>query len=243
MDNLKFINNDADNGFVNLKRKSHFQLDEPSVTVRENQIYLSASTISTLKLREYKSCYVSLRNCNNPKEADKIFLRPNNNADSEDNCRIALDNIHGRNTAGATLCGLTTIYKQVDRLRVLLTKDRKQRRIFLKKCEDTGFWYMPLIPNFEYTMTNFENVKNDKVIYRLVLRNRIQNIGETVHLGKRLKEKETEQIPFDTVEYSLMNNADDNTRKYWESYHIEKHKKEYGDLPPYNRQNGRRLDH
>ena len=71
MDNLKFINNDADNGFVNLKRKSHFQLDEPSVTVRENQIYLSASTISTLKLREYKSCYVSLRNCNNPKEADK----------------------------------------------------------------------------------------------------------------------------------------------------------------------------
>ncbi len=102
---------------------------------------------------------------------------------------------------------------------------------------------MPLIPNFEYTTTNFENVKNDKVIYRLVLRNRIQNIGETVHLGKRLKEKETEQIPFDTVEYSLMNNADDNTRKYWESYHIEKHKKEYGDLPPYNRQNGRRLDH
>ena len=232
---------DIDNGFINLKRKSHFQLDEPSVTVRENNLILSVSTINTLNLKEYKNCYVSLRNCENPQEADKVYLRPNNDPETDSNCKIAFSK-HPERAMGASIAGFTTLYRQVDRLAALLKKSRKERRIFLKKCEQTGYWYMPLVPDFEYKIIDFKNIKDVKAIYRLILRNRIQNIGETNNLARRIKEKEVESIPFDTIEYSLMNSCSDDDRKDWESYHIEKYRKEYGDLPPHNKQAGRRLD-
>ena len=85
---LKLIT-EADDGFLNLKRQSHFQLDEPSVTVRANNLSLSVSTINTLGLKDYKNCYVSLRNCINPREADKVYLRPNNDPETDSNCKIA----------------------------------------------------------------------------------------------------------------------------------------------------------
>tara|TARA_Y100000294_G_scaffold177358_1_gene202487 strand:+ start:1353 stop:2081 length:729 start_codon:yes stop_codon:yes gene_type:complete len=237
---LKLISNEKD-GFVNLKRLSHFQLDEPSVTVRENNLNLSVSAINKLNLRDYKNCYVSLRNCTNPQEAEKVYLRPNNDPETDGNCKIAFSK-HPERSMGASIAGFTTLYRQVDRLSALLKKSRKERRVFLKKCEETGFWYMPLVPGFEYKIIDFKNIKEVKAIYRLILRNRIQNIGETNNLGRRIKEKEVESIPFDTIEYSLMNNCSDDDRRNWESYHIEKYRKEYGDLPPHNKQSGRRLD-
>jgi hypothetical protein len=239
-DKLKLITDDND-GFLNLKRQSHFQLDEPSVTVRANNLSLSVSAINTLGLKDYKNCYVSLRNCINPREADKVYLRPNNDPEADSNCKIAFSK-HPERTMGASIAGFTTLYRQVDRLAALLKKGRKERRIFLKKCDQTGYWYMPLVPGFEYTLIDFNNIKEVKAIYRLILRNRIQNIGETNNLARRIKEKEVELIPFDTIEYSLMNNCNDDDRKDWESYHIEKYRKEYGDFPPHNKQAGRKLN-
>lgn len=238
-DKLKLIN-DTDDGFVNLKRKSHFLLDEPSVTVRNNYLCLSVSTVRNLNLKDYKNCYVSLRNCTNPQEAERVYLRPNNEPESDGNCKIAFSKHPG--SMGAAIAGFTTLYRQVDRLSALLKKNRKERRIFLKKCEQTGYWYLPLVPNFEYKIVDFKNIKAVKAIYKLILRNRIQNIGETNNLARRIKEKEVESIPFDTIEYSLMNSCSDDDRKDWESYHIEKYRKEYGDLPPHNKQAGRKLD-
>ena len=238
-DNLKLIT-DTEDGFINLKRKSHFQLDEPSVTVRNNYLCLSVSTIRKLNLKDYKNCYVSLRHCNNPQEAERVYLRPNNDPESDGNCKIAFSKLTG--SMGASIAGFTTLYRQVDRLSALLKKNRKERRVFLKKCEETGFWYLPLVPDFEYKIIDFKSIKEVKAIYRLILRNRIQNIGETNNLARRIKEKEVESIPFDTIEYSLMNNCSDDDRRDWESYHIEKYRKEYGDLPPHNKQAGRKLN-
>ena len=51
-DKFKLIT-DTDDGFVNLKRKSHFLLDEPSVTVRNNYLCLSVSTVRNLNLKDY----------------------------------------------------------------------------------------------------------------------------------------------------------------------------------------------
>ena len=44
------------------------------------------------------------------------------------------------------------------------------------------------------------------------------------------------------VYYSPMNTYSDDERRNWETIHIEKYKKQYGSLPPENRQSGREIN-
>ena len=240
MSSLEIVQNKNNFEFINLTRTSHFASEEPSVTLRDNVLYCSTSAVNKLELNQYKHCYFSLRNCLDVREADKVYLRPNNDELGGDNCKIRLP---GKDTPnnGATISGMTTIYRQVDRLKNLLSRDRKSRKIVLKFCEETQLWYMPLSPNFEYQITKdrLRELKNDKAIYKLLLRGRVQNIGQTNDLARRMKEKEVLEIPFDEVHYSLMNHASDDTRKDWEYFYIERHKNNFGDKPPYNLVSGR----
>jgi hypothetical protein len=240
MSSLEIVQNKKNFEFINLTRTSHFASEEPSVTLRDNVLYCSTSAVNKLELYQYKYCYFSLRNCLDVREADKIYLRPNNDELGGDNCKIKIP-AKDTPTNGATISGMTTIYRQVDRLKNLLGRDRKSRKIVLKFCEETQFWYMPLSPSFEYQITKdrLRELKNDKAIYKLLLRGRVQNIGQTNDLARRMKEKEVLEIPFDEVHYSLMNHASDDTRKDWEYFFIESHKKAFGDKPPYNLVSGR----
>jgi len=240
MSSLEIVQNKKNFEFINLTRTSHFASEEPSVTLRDNVLYCSTSAVNKLELNQYKHCYFSLRNCLDVREADKVYLRPNNDELGGDNCKIRLP---GKDTPnnGATISGMTTIYRQVDRLKNLLSRDRKSRKIVLKFCEETQLWYMPLSPNFEYQITKdrLRELKNDKAIYKLLLRGRVQNIGQTNDLARRMKEKEVLEIPFDEVHYSLMKHASDDTRKDWEYFYIERHKNNFGDKRPYNLVSGR----
>lgn len=240
MSNLEIVQNKKNFEFINLTRTSHFASEEPSVTLRDSVLYCSTSAVIKLKLNLYKHCYLSLRNCFDVREADRIYLRPNNDEIGGENCKIKLPK-DGALNKGGTISGMTTIYRQIDRLKSLLNRDRKSRKIVLKFCQETQLWYMPLSPNFEYQITKdrLRELNNDKAIYKLLLRGRVQNIGQTNDLARRMKEKEVLEIPFDEVHYSLMNHASDDTRKDWEYFFIEIHKKAFGDKPPYNLVSGR----
>ena len=43
-----------------LRRMSHFLLDRPSVSIRSNGIYFSASAVEELEIDKYKNCYLLL---------------------------------------------------------------------------------------------------------------------------------------------------------------------------------------
>ena len=43
-----------------LRRMSHFLLDKPSVSIRNNGIYFSSSAVEELEIDKYKNCYLSV---------------------------------------------------------------------------------------------------------------------------------------------------------------------------------------
>ncbi len=132
-----------------------------------------------------------------------------------------------------------TIFNQIPRAKLLASKKKSERRIFLEKDNTINTWYFPLAPQFETRTRKVDNLPEVKCIYQLVFRENIQRIGETGNLHRRCKEYQRDNIPFDEVRYSLMNNLSDDERKSWETYHLQKYLRDVGQLPPYNYQNGR----
>lgn len=212
-----------------LKRLSHFCLDEPSVTIRKNSFYLSSSSIEPMQLRSYKRCYLAIEESVPLQEASKLFLVPNNNPSSDENCTIKIS----RRT-GAAIAATTTIVSQIPILKSLMGAHKKKRRFFLKKDETYQKWYIDLMPNFEYFKKDIKQVPSVEGIYMLKYKGQTHYIGESNCLARRLKEHSREDmIPFDTIKYSVIKKSEDD-RKYWEAYHINEYVRDNGELPPYN---------
>ncbi|WP_440633189.1 hypothetical protein [Candidatus Pelagibacter sp. HIMB1485] len=234
---LQLLQNDNVLNFSDIKKQSGFVSRQPSATPRDGVIYLSSSTYHTLKLEDYSHCKIST--VGELKECERLYFRLNNEPTSSDNYLI----LKGKQTqrAGAVISGTSSIATIIPRYASLLKKPINQRKIDLKKCEKSGFWYMRLIPDYEYKVHDLDNPPKEKVIYKIIYNGHIQNIGETNNLPRRLKEKKNQGVPMDEVYYSLMNTCSDDERKNWESFHIKKYVKEHGGLPPHNYQLGRNI--
>lgn len=217
-----------------LRRMSHFMLDKPSVTIRNNLLYFSTSAVEKLDIEKFKNCYLAIEDGIDVDEAIKVYVEFNNEPASEENCPVKM---HQAN--GCMVSAMGTIFNQIPRLKALLSKKRSERRIFLEKDTLMNMWYFPLAPQFENTCKDLQNIPELKAIYQLVFRGNIQRIGETNNLNRRCKEYQREHIPFDEVRYSSMNNFSDDERKMWESYHIQRYVRDNSTLPPYNYQSGR----
>ena len=97
-------------------------------------------------------------------------------------------------------------------------------------------WKIPLKPCFEYRNRDLKNLIDGKGIYRLLYNGDIQYIGETNNINRRVNQHlKNDEIKFDTVEYSVLSNVNDDERKKWEVYHLKKFIDENGLLPPHNR--------
>jgi|TARA_A200000113_G_scaffold54628_1_gene45599 hypothetical protein len=217
-----------------LRRMSHFLLNQPSVSIRNNGIYFSASAVEELDIDKYQNCYLSVEDGIDIQEALRVYVEFNNDPVSDENCPIR---VHKSN--GCMVSATGTIFNQIPRAKLLAAKKRSDRRIFLEKDLSINTWFFPLAPQFETRTRKVDNLPDVKCIYQLVFRENIQRIGETGNLHRRCKEYQRDNIPFDEVRYSLMNNLSDDERKSWETYHLQKYLRDVGQLPPYNYQNGR----
>ena len=103
----------------------------------------------------------------------------------------------------------STIFNQIPRAKLLASKKRSERRIFLEKDNTINTWYFPIAPQFEIRTRRIDSLPEVKCIYQLVFRENIQRIGETGNLQRRCKEYKRDNIPFDEVRYSIMNNLSD----------------------------------
>ena len=231
---IKAIHQNDNFGFQDIEKVSGFVSKDPTVALRESCIYVSVSAVDKLGLKDSKRCRFSILKNETFEEAEKLYLRPNNDDDgrNRDNFLVNLDK---RSIGGATISGVASLYKRIPKLEKYLEyKDIDNKRITLQKCERTGLHFMPLIAMFEKDVYNLNKPPEIAVVYRLSFKGHVQNIGQTNNLARRLKEKELQNIPFDKVEYSPMTSASEEKRLEHEHYHLERYKKERGSLPPYN---------
>tara|TARA_B100001123_G_scaffold391150_1_gene469284 strand:- start:81 stop:815 length:735 start_codon:yes stop_codon:yes gene_type:complete len=235
---IKEIHQNDDFGFQDIEKISGFVSRDPTLALRESCFYVSISAVEKLELRNKKRCRFSILKNESFEEAEKLYLRPNNDDDGKnrDNFLVHLDK---RSIGGATISGVASLYKRIPKLEKYLEyKDIDNKRITLQKCEKTGLHFIPLIAMFERDVYDLSKPPSIAVVYRLSFKGHVQNIGQTNNLARRLKEKELLNIPFDKVEYSPMTSASEEKRLEHENYHLERYKKERGSLPPYNFQSG-----
>lgn len=112
----------------------------------------------------------------------------------------------------------------------------KDRRFYPKK--EGKLWTITLCPSFESRFAReSQNIPKDaKGVYRY-----IREDGEIVYIGRgnvcgRLASPERESWDFDAVEYSLVEDPDQQI--HWERYWLDKFKQAHGRLPFYNKVSG-----
>lgn len=218
--------------FKPLKRTSHYLMENPSVFLNHSYINFSSSAFKRLGFDKYKHCQIVIEEGIGPEEALALYLLPNNDPASDTNCPIR---VNDRKTNFSISC-FGTIAKQIPKIVSLLKKPRQQRRIFLIWDDVNKMWKIPLKPCFEYRNRDLKNLIDGKGIYRLLYNGDIQYIGETNNINRRVNQHlKNDEIKFDTVEYSVLSNVNDDERKKWEDYHLKKFIDENGLLPPHNR--------
>ncbi len=237
-DHLKIVDQSHKFDFEDIEKISGHVSKEPIVAFRDMSFYVSVSAVNKLNLKQFKRVRFSVLKGENYEEAEKLYIRPNNDPHGhKTNNYLIL--ISKRDTGGATISGVSPLYKKIPRLaKYLEYRDNDNKRITIKKCEETGLWFMPLVSMLEKTVWDLNKPPEIPAVYMLSFKGHVQNIGQTNCLARRLKEKELLNIPFDKVEYSPMTSVSEEKRLEHENYHLERYKKERGSLPPYNFQNG-----
>ena len=237
-DHLKIINQNHKFDFVDIEKVSGHVSKEPIIAFRNICFYVSVSAVDKLQLKQFKRVRFSVLKGENFEEAEKLYLRPNND-DFGHNTNNYLILESRRATGGATISGVASLYKKIPRLaKYLEYRDNANKKLTLKQCEKTGLWFMPMVSMLEKTVWDLSKAPEVPAVYRLSFKGHVQNIGQTNNLARRLKEKELLNIPYDKVEYSPMTSVNEEKRLEHENYHLERYEKERGSLPPYNFQNG-----
>ena len=136
-----------------------------------------------------------------------------------------------RNTrAGAFISGIPAL-KEV-------TKTKGGGRFEVKFDKKEDCYVFKIIPSFEISKKP-EDIPGDITgIYRYLDKDKhILYIGEGT-IKSRLNDSQRKEWKISKVEYSVINDKED--RRKHESYHLDKYKKEWGALPPYNIVAGKR---
>jgi len=235
--NLKLINENNNFNFVDIEKQSGFVRKDPTITIRDMVIYVSVSALDKMNLNQYKTMRVSLRETKEEGHIDRLYFRPSKDENGKGNYLISFSEHH----TGATISGTKSIIEKIPKLKSILKGRFKDRKLPLKLCSETGFYYCQLKSNFENSLTDLSLAPEVPVVYRIMYKGIIQNIGETNNLKRRLKEKEIEEMPMDSVDYSDMSKATEVQRMDCEWELLEEYKKSFYHYPPQNKQAGRKI--
>jgi len=137
-------------------------------------------------------------------------------------------------------CSSHGLLKQYPWVKAVAKLPSVERRFQPKR--ESKMWVIELCPSFEQRFARESaNIPSDAVgIYRYVREN-----GEVVYIGrgnirKRLAAPERSDWDFDVIEYSIVEDPDQQLR--WETYWIDKFQEVNAKLPFYNRVAGQRVD-
>lgn len=121
-------------------------------------------------------------------------------------------------------------------LRKIQASKRKIDRTFeIKKDDRNGIFYVDLKPVFEHQYS-FENRNAIPAELKGVYRHRGAD-GRVLYIGKgsireRANSSDRKDWGIQAIEYSALESSEKCEK--WESYYLQRHKEEFGALPPYN---------
>jgi len=142
------------------------------------------------------------------------------------------------NKRKALTCSSTGIMRKYSWIAAVAKENAKQRRFLPMK--EACKWVIQLCPAFEeHRARESAEIPCD---IRGIYRYRRDTVGKIVYIGRgcikdRLQSLERKDWDFDVIEYSIVENPDEQVK--WEGYWIERFKEEnHGELPFYNRVSG-----
>ena len=231
-------------GLFILDRTRSIDNGDSYVCLRKTGFYIGANAARDLDLGNSKYKFIAfIADQQNPLDAERLYLVPNNEANFENNSKIS-DGIRHRKhkrmrtMSDAKSCSCQDIFKSIPRLgKLIAEKDRKKRRFKLHFDEVRNGRYICLNPSFEFNMKEISKLPEEKGIYRLIdSYEDVCYIGQASNIKTRVSSHKSDGLNFNKIEFSLISNKDE--RDKWESHFIDQFSNERGRLPVYNFQNG-----
>ncbi|MFC1603915.1 hypothetical protein ACFL5F_02710 [Planctomycetota bacterium] len=223
-------------GWEVVKRQDSFQgSNRPFIRISKAHIAFNAvfSRIAELDLSKRVTIYADTENrklafeFHTDEKPDSLALSPSSSSKKGDK----------RCGYFCAALGVVNQYSWVEAVTRLPANDKR----FYDPKKESGKWVLQLCPAFEIKRAR-ESAKipsDAKGVYRY-----LREDGEIVYIGrgeikKRLSSPGRDEWDFDTIEYSLLEDPDQQI--YWEDYWLEKFKNINQKLPVYNKVSGARI--
>lgn len=201
----------------------------PKISIRKEHIGFNAVFVKVANLQKFSKVRIEV-----DEEEFKIGFRFDNEAGPN---ALALYSDNPSHSTKAT--GATNLFKRYPFIKKISELQNPLERQFevKKDAQDKRFWVAQLCPAFENTASSESDFKNLKGIYRYK-----RSDGTIVYIGKgdilsRLNSLDRQEWDFDVIEYSIIENPDEQSR--WESYWLNKFVEKEGRLPFYNKIRGK----
>jgi hypothetical protein len=201
----------------------------PLISIRRNQIALNAHFVATANLTGMSHVTIYA-------DPDLFRLGFEFYAAPPDDDAIALTNDGGGRGRGRCIqiAGLMTEHAWL--AEVANIADPRLRRFEPKWVGTERKWVISLCPPFEHRVSDRSNIPSSvRGIYRYKRGDEIVYIGRG-SIRSRLGAPEREQWDFETIEYSLL--SDENDQVKWEAFWLDRFVEAQGKLPIYNRISG-----
>ena len=211
--------------FKLVQRTDSFTRDFLSkISLRTTQIGFNAKFVQEAKLQSFGRVNIYV-----DEENFRLGFKFHNSMDINS---LALYSDNPSNNTKATSINQIKKYgfvKKIIEFKNLLEKQFEVKR----DIQNKDFWIAQLCPAFEHTASSKSDLKNLKGIYQYK-----RETGEIVYIGKgniltRLNSPERESWEFDIIEYSIIDNHEEQSK--WESYWLDKFAEKEGRLPIFNK--------
>jgi hypothetical protein len=201
------------------------------VTIRVNQIAFNAHFVATAQLDEKPHVCIS---------ADHDQLRLGfqfHTKANEDSFALTTDG--GTDGKGKGRCiGAAGLMREHPWLKAVGKVENPRLRCFEPRWSGIDrMWVISLCPSFDRRVSDRSEISHESGIYRYKRGDEIVYIG-CGQIRSRLGSSERKDWDFETIEYSVMGDKDQQAK--WERWWLDRFVEEKGKLPLYNRISGKR---
>lgn len=211
--------------FKVFKRKdSQKRNDLPQVSIRVDTLAFNAAFTNKAQLAKYRKVTILV-----DEEDYKLGFKFHNQEDDTNSLTLYSDGISKSNRV-VSARQLMNDYKwiaAISKFPLILNK-----RFTADWNNIEQMWIISLCPTFENTISSESELQGVTGIYRYKQGDEIVYIGKG-NIRSRINSPERTDWHFETIEYSIIKDVSDQSK--WESYWLDRHANQFGQLPFYNK--------
>ena len=222
-------------GITLFNEDDHIIKENAVITLNgEGNFKFNGTAVKLLNLDDYSCCMVGHDSTRDkPEIATKIYFIPNNEKKKDG---INFQFHRSKPGKDKTFSCKNVIHQHPTLKELILSKSQDIKKLKLVFDEKVNYYCHEITPqlNFRLVKEHFHIANEDSCVYSLYDSNEIVYYGETSNLKQTIKRHRDDNKIFDTVFYCPIKNQQ-NVRKHWERFYLEKFKNENGKLPKYNK--------